>query len=149
MLNGRPGPRAVVLLSARSTEGEWLTEILGGQTSSVQAHVIEEIELPDVHPRVRNVYRHTHDKLRLDATDTLALPAPPPRQLRTTVTWYFSDGSQRTGTIRTYRVNPAPPDMPTLADLQLYHTCSRGNIVGGGSMGSPMRLSVSPTRIRA
>ncbi len=75
-LNGRSGPPAVVLLSARSTEGEWLTEILGRQTSSAQAHVIEDIELPDVHPRAHDVYRRTHERLRQDATDPPTLPAP-------------------------------------------------------------------------
>jgi hypothetical protein len=76
--------------------------------------------------------------------------------------WIVTSAAAREGT-RTAEKHESPGQRPEhssvevlaayshsaqAADLQLCHTYGRGNIVGGGSMGSPMRLSVSPMRIR-
>ena len=83
-LTGRPGPPALVILTARSTEGDWLKEIVGNQTAAAPYRP-EEIELPDSHPRPGDVYRRTHQALRDDGLPAPALPPPGPGWRRTTL----------------------------------------------------------------
>ena len=64
VLQDRPGPPAVVLLSARSLDGDWLEATLGDQTATTHALVFEPLALPDVHPHIREVFASTFTAVR-------------------------------------------------------------------------------------
>src|SRR5262249_50619229 len=55
-LRKRSGSPVVVVLTARSIEGEWLPEIIGSLDDDRHAYRREEIRLPDRHPDSGNIY---------------------------------------------------------------------------------------------
>ncbi|MGV1009116.1 MAG: hypothetical protein ACOYBY_11000, partial [Dermatophilaceae bacterium] len=65
VLQARTGPPAVLLVTARSLDGDWLESITGSQTSHAHPLAIPEaIGLPDVHPHPRGVFAATYRALR-------------------------------------------------------------------------------------
>ena len=58
-LRRRVGPPAVVLLTARSLEGEWLADIVEALDSDTHPYRREPIGLPDHHPDAVDVYHRT------------------------------------------------------------------------------------------
>ncbi|MFG3028678.1 tetratricopeptide repeat protein [Streptomyces sp. NPDC048253] len=59
----RPRP-AVVVLTAREREGEWLTRITDALQSDAHPHRLENIELPDAHPRPEDLFLRTCTAVR-------------------------------------------------------------------------------------
>ncbi|GGY14591.1 tetratricopeptide repeat protein [Streptomyces djakartensis] len=59
----RPRP-AVVVLTAREREGEWLTRITDALESDAHPHRLESIELPDAHPRPDDLFLRTCTAVR-------------------------------------------------------------------------------------
>ncbi|MEU0797309.1 tetratricopeptide repeat protein [Amycolatopsis sp. NPDC005961] len=76
VLRMRPGPPAVVMLTARSSGGQWLTDIIGSLDDDRHAYRREEIDLPDHHPNPRDIYARTVAALRTDGQSRLVLPQP-------------------------------------------------------------------------
>lgn len=76
MLRKRSGAQAVVVLTARSIEGEWLLEIIGSLDDDRHVYRREEIRLPDRHPDSGNIYRRTVAALHAGGETLPALPTP-------------------------------------------------------------------------
>lgn len=75
-LRSRCGPPAAVLLTARSMEGEWLTDILSAVSDDRHPYRSEVIALPDIHPDFIDVYRRTVAALARPGRPRTA-PQPP------------------------------------------------------------------------
>jgi tetratricopeptide (TPR) repeat protein len=75
-LRRRKGSPAVVVLTARSIEGEWLPEIIGSLDDDRHAYRREEICLPDRHPDSGNIYLRTVAALHADDETLPKLPTP-------------------------------------------------------------------------
>jgi hypothetical protein len=56
-LASRSGPPAVIILTARSGDGDWLPTIMDAATSGGQAFRTERLDIPDSHPRPQAIYR--------------------------------------------------------------------------------------------
>jgi len=69
----RGRPPAIVVLTARSVDGQWLTDITDGLVDDRHPYRREEIRLPDGHPRADDVYVRTVTALRTP-TDRQATP---------------------------------------------------------------------------
>jgi hypothetical protein len=74
VLAGRSGRPAVVLLTGRATDGDWLEAILGSLTTDAHPQTAELLELPDAHPRPGDIYRRTLQALAPQLTQPPALP---------------------------------------------------------------------------
>lgn len=85
VLRARSGPPAVVVLTARSSGGQWLTDIVGSLDDDRHAYRREEIDLPDHHPNPRDIYARTVAALRRDGHSRLKLPDPAPEVRWTTL----------------------------------------------------------------
>ena len=83
-LRARRGPPAVVVLTARTVDGDWLARIIESLDDDRHTYRREPIPLPDTHPDAADVYRHTVTKL---ATGPVA-PPPIPRGIRWTTLDY-------------------------------------------------------------
>jgi len=81
-LRARRGPPAVVVCTARSTEGDWLADIVSSLDDDRHAFWREDIALPDAHPDALDVYKRTVAALTDDA-DAVEVPDPP-RDIRWT-----------------------------------------------------------------
>lgn len=82
-VRGRRRP-AVVVLTARSTEGDWLPEVETALDDDRHAHRVEDVELPDKHPRPREVFHGTMTAVA-DLTAGSAPSMPPvPMSIRWT-----------------------------------------------------------------
>jgi tetratricopeptide (TPR) repeat protein len=76
-LRARSGPPPVVVLTARSVHGQWLTDIVGSLDDDRHAYGCEEIRLPDEHPRSSDIYRRTVATLRRGDGVPSPVPSPP------------------------------------------------------------------------
>ncbi len=83
-LRARSGPPAVVLLTARAIEGDWLASIIESLDSDVHPCRREDIALPDTHPNPGDVYHRTVTAL----TTTAVAPPALPRGIRWTTLDY-------------------------------------------------------------
>ncbi len=72
----RSGPPAVVLLTARSVEGDWLETVLGSTTRDAHPVAIEDLPIPDVHPAKAEVFLRTYRALGGDLDTVPVLPEP-------------------------------------------------------------------------
>lgn len=75
-LRERAGPPAVVVLTARSIDGQWLTDIVGSLDDDRHAYRREAIRLPDEHPDSGNIYLRTVSALDQEGKSSPALPMP-------------------------------------------------------------------------
>ncbi|MGH3785720.1 MAG: tetratricopeptide repeat protein [Pseudonocardiaceae bacterium] len=73
-LRARRGPPAVVLLTARAVDGDWLATITESLDSDAHVFRCEHIELPDTHPNPGDVYHRTVTALTIAAVQPPALP---------------------------------------------------------------------------
>ncbi len=85
VLRTRPGPPAVVVVTARSSGGQWLTDIVGSLDDDRHAYRREEIDLPEHHPNPRDIYARTVAALRPDGAGRPELPDPAPEVRWTTL----------------------------------------------------------------
>ena len=76
----RVGPPAVVLLTARTAEGEWLSNIVEALDSDAHPYRPEPIAPPDHHPDAIDVYHRTVAALATGPVD----PPPVPQGIRWT-----------------------------------------------------------------
>ncbi|MGH2952272.1 MAG: hypothetical protein ACRDKX_09525, partial [Solirubrobacterales bacterium] len=83
-LRDRRGPPAVVLLTARAIDGDWLANIVESLDSDAHPYRREDIALPDTHPNPGDVYHRTVTAL---TTATVTAPALP-RDIRWTTLDY-------------------------------------------------------------
>ncbi|MDK1349184.1 hypothetical protein QNO09_39370 [Streptomyces sp. 378] len=68
---------AVVILTAREREGEWLTRITDALETDSHPHRLESFELPDTHPRPNDLFLRTYAAIdRRPSTSRPQLPAP-------------------------------------------------------------------------
>ncbi len=74
-LRGRVGRPAVVVLTARSVEGQWLHDIIEALDSDGHVYRQEPIGLPDLHPDAGDVYRRTVAALTTGPVDPPRIPA--------------------------------------------------------------------------
>ena len=66
----RPGPPAVVLLTARSAEGDWQEQILGSAVQDGHPVLTEQVTLPESHPRPGEILVRTwHELAPTDVAD--------------------------------------------------------------------------------
>lgn len=83
---------AVVLLTARAVDGDWLANIVEALDSDAHPYRTEPVALPDTHPDSVDVYHRTVAALTTEAVQ----PPPPPRGIRWTTLdfvllgWVFS-----------------------------------------------------------
>ena len=56
-LQNRNGPPAVIIATARSTSGDWLTDIRDTAISAGHLQIEEDIELPESHPDPHAIFR--------------------------------------------------------------------------------------------
>ncbi|MGH8898457.1 MAG: hypothetical protein ACRDZ4_15930 [Egibacteraceae bacterium] len=75
-LRVRRGPPAVVLCTARSTEGDWLADIVASLDDDRHPFRREDVGLPDTRPDALDVYWRTVAALT-SAADAVAVPDPP------------------------------------------------------------------------
>ncbi len=73
-LRARRGAPAVVLLTARAIEGDWLDSIIESLDSDAHPYRREDIALPDTHPNSGDVYHRTLTALATTAGAPPALP---------------------------------------------------------------------------
>ena len=73
-LQARGGPPAVVLLTARAIEGDWLATIIESLDSQSHLYRREDTALPDTHPSPGDVYRRAVTALTTTAVQPPALP---------------------------------------------------------------------------
>jgi Tetratricopeptide repeat len=88
VLKQRTGPPAVVLMTARAAtaetplgdaEADWLREVLDSLTADAHPYLRDIIALPEQHPRGRDVFAATRDRLNpAGANGDGALPRPIP-----------------------------------------------------------------------
>jgi hypothetical protein len=83
-LRVRRGPPAVVVLTARATEGDWLATIIESLDSDHHPYRSESRVLPDTHPHSVDVYERTVAAL----TPALVSPPAVPRGIRWTTLDY-------------------------------------------------------------
>lgn len=83
-LRARSGPPAVMLLTARAIDGDWLATIIEALDSDAHPYRRDEITLPDAHPNPGDVYLRTVAAL----TSTVVEPPPLPRGIRWTTLDY-------------------------------------------------------------
>jgi len=67
---------AVVLLTARAPDGQWLTDVLAALDDDRHLYRREEIALPDRHPDAADLYLHTVTALGGDGPVPVELPTP-------------------------------------------------------------------------
>jgi len=92
VLQDRPGPPAVVLLTARSLDGDWLERITADQTALAHPVVVEPLGLPDTHPHTEDVFRSTFIAVRKrELRLALATEAPPLPAVGQTARWTTLD----------------------------------------------------------
>ncbi|MCY7341954.1 MAG: tetratricopeptide repeat protein, partial [Pseudonocardia sp.] len=72
-LRGRQGPPAVVLLTARSTEGDWWQDVERALTVDRHPYLPAPVALPDTHPEAGNIFWQTVRALTGDEVATPAL----------------------------------------------------------------------------
>jgi hypothetical protein len=95
-LRVRRGPPAVVLLTARAVDGDWLARIVESLDSDTHPYRVEPIALPDTHPDSVGVYQRTVSALATGAVD----PPPIPWGIRWTTLdyvllgWIAAQGAQ-------------------------------------------------------
>ena len=73
-LRDRVGPPAVVVLTARRVEGQWLHDIVEALDSDMHPYRSEPIALPAAHPDAGDVYRRTVDALATGAVGPPRIP---------------------------------------------------------------------------
>jgi hypothetical protein len=80
VLAGRPGPPAVVVLTGRSDDGDWLATIMDAATSGGHILRVERLDLPDSHPHPQAIYRAAVIGSRqvLNASASLAMGSEQP-----------------------------------------------------------------------
>ncbi len=84
-LRMRSGPPAIVVFTARSSSGQWLTDIIGSLDDDRHAYRREDIGLPDNHPNPRGIYARTVAALRPEVEERPDLPVPAPDTRWTTL----------------------------------------------------------------
>ncbi|MGH3811806.1 MAG: lipase/acyltransferase domain-containing protein [Pseudonocardiaceae bacterium] len=111
-LRARGGPPAVVLLTARAIDGDWLATIVESLGSDAHSCRREDIALPDTHPHPGDVYH------RAVAALTTAVVRPPtlPQGIRWTTLDYVL-----LGWIAAQGVATLPKSREELYDLALEH----------------------------
>ena len=73
-LRNRRGPPAVVLLTARTLDGDWLATIIESLDSDAHPYRRKDITLPDTHPHPGDVYHRTVTALTPAAVQPPMLP---------------------------------------------------------------------------
>ncbi|MGH3913110.1 MAG: hypothetical protein ACRDTC_06830, partial [Pseudonocardiaceae bacterium] len=73
-LRARRGPPAVVVLTARAIDGDWLATIVEFLDSDAHVCRREHIELPDTHPDSVDIYHRTVAALTTDAVQPPTVP---------------------------------------------------------------------------
>lgn len=82
-LRERPGPPAVVILTARPGRGQWWEDLQGALADDRHPHRYENFRLTDQHPRPRDVYAQTVRRLIPGRIDVPAPPDPGPERWTT------------------------------------------------------------------
>jgi hypothetical protein len=72
------GSPAVVIATARSVTGDWLTDVTDALGTDMHPHLLELFELDGVHPQPRRVYERTAENMWPRSTNGLP-PLPSPR----------------------------------------------------------------------
>ncbi|MDQ3153291.1 MAG: tetratricopeptide repeat protein, partial [Actinomycetota bacterium] len=101
-LRVRRGPPAVVLLTARAVDGDWLARIVESLDSDGHPYRVEPIALPDTHPDSVGVYQRTVSALTPGAVD----PPPIPWGIRWTTLDYVLLGWIAAQGVETLPTNP-------------------------------------------
>ena len=92
VLQDRAGPPAVVLLTARSLDGDWLETIMGDQTAIAHPLAFEALALPDTHPHITEVFRSTFIAVRnMELHHARPVEAPSPPSAARTARWTTLD----------------------------------------------------------
>ncbi|MDN5851297.1 MAG: hypothetical protein L0K86_00360, partial [Actinomycetia bacterium] len=73
-LRHRVGPPAVVVLTARGVDGQWLHDIVEALDSDRHPYRSERIALPDAHPDAGDVYQRTVDALATGVVQPPRIP---------------------------------------------------------------------------
>ncbi|MFB6393596.1 hypothetical protein AAFH96_10820, partial [Polymorphospora sp. 2-325] len=73
----RAGPPAVVVVTARAVEGDWLVDVRDALTADLHPCVLDSVELADTHPHPDRIYERTYASIRAHASKTP--PVPPAR----------------------------------------------------------------------
>jgi hypothetical protein len=117
-LNGRPGPPAAVVLTARSLTGGWLADIAEGLKDDRHLVRREELGLPGRHPRALDVYLRTIAALRppeQDSAQPTRYPMPDGSERWTTLDYVLLGWVAARGT------GPLPPTRRDLYQEVLTH----------------------------
>ncbi|MFJ7334375.1 tetratricopeptide repeat protein [Streptomyces sp. NPDC101116] len=131
----RPRP-AVVVLTAREREGEWLTRITDALESDAHPHRLENIELPDAHPRPEDLFLRTCAAVRPRLCDS------PPRLPRADkgTRWTTLD-LVLLGWLAARGTDPLPITPAELYDEVLRHERRYWNTTFEHRTGSPLRYT--------
>ncbi|WP_435282750.1 tetratricopeptide repeat protein [Streptomyces koelreuteriae] len=131
----RPRP-AVVVLTAREREGEWLTRITDALESDAHPHRLEHIELPDAHPRPEDLFLRTCAAVRQGPHDSPPrLPDPDPG-----IRWTSLD-LVLLGWLAARGRDPLPVTSAALYDEVLRHERRYWNTTFEHRTGTPLRYT--------